>query len=229
MAGKEKSMRLGEVVGAAIYDLRVQWPTYGRPLFRLVKFVHNLLCMSGVHALFVFRVGQLAHRLYLLPIAFVCRKLLYHWYHLDVWPGTEVGGGHWWCHPLGVVYTRHARFGRRVRVFQNVSVVSGTGGSPMVDDFVILYAGACVVGGVKVGRGAIIGAHAVVTRDVEPYAIVAGNPARVTRSRYLEEVDSEDATGLACCRPNPAVLSPDSHGLSNGERNINHESGIAEP
>jgi serine acetyltransferase len=205
-------MRLGEIAHAAVYDLRVQWPTYGRPAFRAAKFLHNLASMSGVHALFVFRVAQVSHRLYLLPISFVCRKILYHWYHLDVWPSTEIGGGHWWCHPLGVVYTRHATFGRRVRVFQNVGVVSGPGGSPTIEDFVILYAGACVVGGVQIGRGAILGAHAVVTKDVPPYAIVAGNPSKVIRYRWREEVDSEDEVGLGFCQPGPVLDQGDGRG-----------------
>lgn len=44
--------------------------------------------------------------------------------------------------------------------------------------------GATLKGGIKVGDGAIIGAKAMVTKDVEPYAIIAGNPAKVIRYRF---------------------------------------------
>ncbi|WP_430819836.1 CatB-related O-acetyltransferase [Brevundimonas diminuta] len=47
-------------------------------------------------------------------------------------------------------------------------------------------AGAIVLKGVRVGDGAVIGAGAVVTRDIEPYSIVAGNPARPIRKRFDE-------------------------------------------
>ena len=44
--------------------------------------------------------------------------------------------------------------------------------------------GGVVMPGVSIGNGAVVGANAVVTRDVEPYWIVAGSPARVLRSRF---------------------------------------------
>jgi len=47
--------------------------------------------------------------------------------------------------------------------------------------------GAHIMPGVTIGDGAVIGARSVVTKDVEPYSIVAGNPARLKRKRFDEE------------------------------------------
>ncbi|PFB39909.1 acetyltransferase [Bacillus thuringiensis] len=46
----------------------------------------------------------------------------------------------------------------------------------------------CVLSGVTIGNGAIIGAKSVVTKDVPPYAIVAGNPAKLIRYRFSKDV-----------------------------------------
>lgn len=48
--------------------------------------------------------------------------------------------------------------------------------------------GAFIKAGICVGTGAVVGMGAVVTRDVPPYAIVAGNPAQVIRKRFSEEM-----------------------------------------
>ena len=48
--------------------------------------------------------------------------------------------------------------------------------------------GAIILGGVKVGNGSIIAAGAVVTHDVPDCVIVAGNPARVIKSRFTDDV-----------------------------------------
>ena len=92
------------------------------------------------------------------------------------------------------------RFGARVAVAHNVTIVASSwpnnsrlGELPYVreqlavtrpvtiEDDAWLGAGCIILPGVTIGRGAIVGAGAVVTHDVEPYVIVAGAPARTVR------------------------------------------------
>ena len=56
----------------------------------------------------------------------------------------------------------------------------------IIEDEVVIGANVTIIAGVAIGRGAVIGAGAVVTRDVKPYEVVVGVPARVigTREEY---------------------------------------------
>ena len=60
----------------------------------------------------------------------------------------------------------------------------------VIGDDVWIGEGVYIKGGITVGVGAVIGMSSVVTKDVEPYAIYAGNPARLIRYRFAEEVIS---------------------------------------
>ncbi|HEY5236653.1 MAG TPA: CatB-related O-acetyltransferase [Rhabdochlamydiaceae bacterium] len=62
-----------------------------------------------------------------------------------------------------------------------------TKGDVIIGNDVWIGKGAYILSGVNIGDGAVIGASAVVTKDVPPYAIVGGNPARIIRYRFDEE------------------------------------------
>ena len=61
-------------------------------------------------------------------------------------------------------------------------------GNIKVDDDVWIGYGTIVMSGVHIGQGAVVAAGAVVTKDVPPYAIVGGVPARIIRYRFTEEL-----------------------------------------
>lgn len=62
-----------------------------------------------------------------------------------------------------------------------------TKGDVVIGNDVWIGYGATILSGVKIGDGAVIGAHCVVACDVAPYSIVVGNPARVVKKRFGEE------------------------------------------
>ena len=100
------------------------------------------------------------------------------------------------------------RLGRHVTVAANV-VLSSDPGHPLdpiarrsepapladlrqttIGDDVWIAEGATLLGGITVGDGAVIGAHAVVTKDVPPRTVVAGNPARVVKELDAKRLQS---------------------------------------
>lgn len=72
----------------------------------------------------------------------------------------------------------------RIPVGKERIVEAGHDGRPVIiGEDVWIGAGSIILPGVKIGDGAVIGAGSVVTKDVQPYAIVAGNPAKLIRYR----------------------------------------------
>ena len=65
---------------------------------------------------------------------------------------------------------------------------SCTHGHIVVEDEVWIGINAIILSGVRLGKGAVIAAGSVVTKDVPPYAIVGGNPAKIIRYRFPEDV-----------------------------------------
>lgn len=90
-------------------------------------------------------------------------------------------------HPMGGVSTYPFRIFSKADIGIYREEVARRGDTVVGDD-VWLGFEARVLPGVTIGHGAIVGACAVVSRDVPPYAVVAGNPAQVVRMRFAPEV-----------------------------------------
>lgn len=120
--------------------------------------------------LFYYRVGSL-QRL----VSFLCPPMstLYL-------PVSKIGPGLFIQHGFStIVWAREV--GANCWINQQVTVGSATGGSPTVGNNVTIYAGAKVLGGITIGDGAVIGANAVVVKDVPPNVTVVGVPAYIIK------------------------------------------------
>lgn len=149
----------------------------GDPAARSVDEV--LLCYPGVLALIHHR---LAHQLYGLGLPLLARivaELAHSQTGIDIHPGAQIGEGFFMDHGTGVVIGETAVIGKRVRLYQAVTLGAkrfptdaegnlqkGLPRHPVVEDDVVIYAGATVLGRVTLGKGATIGGNVWVTHDV---------------------------------------------------------------
>jgi serine acetyltransferase len=81
------------------------------------------------------------------------------------------------AHPYGIIIHGDTVIGRGVTIMQQVTLGAkdrGAHAAPVIEDDVYIGAGAKVLGAVRIGRGAVIGANAVVTRDIPPFCTVVG-------------------------------------------------------
>ncbi len=106
-------------------------------------------------------------------------------------PSAELGRGVLLGYQgLGVVIHKQARIGERVAIGTGVTIGGRAGRIevPIIEDHVMIGSGAKIMGPVRVGRYASIGANAVVLTDIPAYAVAVGVPARVVRINRPEDI-----------------------------------------
>ena len=150
------------------------------------------LTYSGVHALSWHRVAYFLHvKLKLKLLARIISQLCRFFTGIEIHPAAKIEGGVFIDHGSGVVIGETAEIKKGVVMYQGVTL-GGTGKEkgkrhPTIMEDVVISAGAKVLGGFTVGKGAKIGASSVVLKEVPPYATVVGIPGRVVRVRNPEE------------------------------------------
>ncbi len=156
---------------------------HGDPAARGVDEV--LLCYPGVQALIHHRIAHRLHTSGLPLIARIIAEIAHGETGIDIHPGAIVGRACFIDHGTGVVIGETAVLGERVRIYQAVTLGAkrfptdaegrlrkGLPRHPVVEDDVVLYAGATVLGRVTIGRGATIGGNVWLTEDVPAGAAV---------------------------------------------------------
>lgn len=141
------------------------------------------LYYKGFHALQTHRVAHWLWRQGRESLALFFQNRMSSKFGVDIHPAARFGRGIMLDHATGLVVGETARVGNNVSILQSVTL-GGTGKEdgdrhPKICDGVLISAGAKILGNIRVGQGAKVGAGSVVLQPVPPHTTVAGVPAKV--------------------------------------------------
>jgi serine O-acetyltransferase len=156
-----------------------------------------LVCYPGVKAITSHRFAHALHGLGAPLVARIIAEISHSATGVDIHPGAVIGESFFIDHGTGVVIGGTAVIGDRVRLYQAVTLgaksfpqdekgylVKGQPRHPIVEDDVVIYAGATILGRVTIGRGARIGGNVWLTCGVDP-------ETTVTQAKVISETFGE--------------------------------------
>lgn len=187
-----------------LLDTDVEAAFRGDPAAKSVDEV--LICYPSIVAIIHHRI---AHQLYELGAPLVARiisEIAHGRTGIDIHPGAKIGNSFFIDHGTGVVIGETSIIGDNVRIYQGVtlgarsfpteedgSLTKAVARHPVIEDDVVIYAGATILGRVVIGQGSEIGGNVWLTHDVPPNS-------RVLQAREQNRVVGPEA--------NPAILAP---------------------
>ena len=152
-------------------------------------------------AIFAITIFRVAHELNLQGIPLLPRIMTEHAHSvtgIDIHPGASIGAGFFIDHGTGVVIGETTDIGNRVKLYQGVTLgalsfamdeegrmIRGKKRHPTIEDDVVIYAGATILGGnTVIGRGSVIGGNVWLTRSVPAYTrVIISEPELVIDSK----------------------------------------------
>ncbi|MCG6928639.1 MAG: serine acetyltransferase [Acidobacteria bacterium] len=163
------------------------------------SFEEIMLAYPGLRAVTVYR---LAHELHRLGVPLLARIMTEHAHRetgIDIHPGAEIGKSFFIDHGTGVVIGETTTIGRNVKIYQGVTlgalsiprdergnVIRGKKRHPTIEDDVVIYAGATILGGdTVIGKSSVVGGNTWVIQSVPPRSRVISTPQeqRIERKR----------------------------------------------
>ena len=152
-----------------------------------------IFCYPAIRAITNYRV---AHKLLQLDVPLIPRfisEMAHGETGIDIHPRAQIGEQFTIDHGTGVVIGSTSILGKNVKIYQGVTLgaksfpldengnpIKGIPRHPIVEDDVVIYAGATILGRVTIGKGSVIGGNVWVTDDLPPYSRVVQSKAKET-------------------------------------------------
>jgi serine O-acetyltransferase len=168
----------------SLLESDIQAAYEGDPAARSIDEV--LDCYPGITAITHYRLAHELHRLGVPLIARMISEIAHSATGIEIHPGAQIGGSFFIDHGTGVVIGETAIIGEHVRLYQAVTLgakrfpvdehgalVKGNARHPIVEDDVVIYAGATILGRIIIGRGSTIGGNVWLTRSVPPGSTIS--------------------------------------------------------
>lgn len=140
-----------------------------------------LVCYPGITAIIHHRLAHVLYQLGAPLVARVISELAHSATGIDIHPGAQIGESFFIDHGTGVVIGETTVIGRHVRLYQAVTLgakrfqiddsgilTKGYARHPIIEDDVVIYAGATILGRITIGRGSTIGGNVWLTHSVPP-------------------------------------------------------------
>ncbi len=150
-----------------------------------------LVCYPGITAAIHHRVAHVLYELGAPLVARVIAEVAHSATGIDIHPGAQIADSFFIDHGTGVVIGETAVIGSRVRVYQAVTLgakrfdkddngmlVKGNARHPIVEDDVVIYAGATILGRITIGKGSTIGGNVWLTHSVPPNSHISQGQTR---------------------------------------------------
>lgn len=173
---------LPSIRGLLVSDLQAAFQ--GDPAATSISEV--LLCYPGAIAVMYYRLAHALHLLGTPLLARIISDIAHSATGIDIHPAAKIGGSFFIDHGTGVVIGETAIIGKNVRLYQavtlgakrfpaddNGALIKGNARHPIVEDDVVIYAGATLLGRITIGRGSTIGGNVWLTQSVPPESNVS--------------------------------------------------------
>ncbi len=147
----------------------------------------TIYCYPSIYAMTNYRIAHELHELEVPLIPRIITEMAHTTTGIDLHPGATIGEKFFMDHGTGIVVGGTSIIGRGVKIYQGVTLgaksfpldengkpIKGIPRHPIVEDGVVIYANATVLGRITIGRNAVIGGNSWVTEDVPPGTTVRG-------------------------------------------------------